>query len=110
MSHSDLASSGGISSTRSERPITLPIVDIFLALAPPPHAASSVYIQAMEGLSVDTDEVAVGDARFLYASSGISDAFAKGLFANEFPEAYPGAILRLCGTLGAGIPSHGESE
>jgi uncharacterized oxidoreductase len=33
--------------------------------------------QAMEGLAGDADEVAVGDARFLYGSAGTSETFAK---------------------------------
>ena len=36
--------------------------------------------EAMEGLSGDADEVPVGDAKFLYASSRTGDAFAKAFW------------------------------
>jgi hypothetical protein len=36
-----------------------------------------VEFEAMEGLAGDGDEVPVGDATFLHASSGTGDAFAK---------------------------------
>ncbi|MBZ5592226.1 MAG: SDR family NAD(P)-dependent oxidoreductase [Acidobacteriia bacterium] len=42
-----------------------------------PMALPQFIAEAMEGLSGDADEVPVGDAKFLYASAGTGDSFAK---------------------------------
>jgi uncharacterized oxidoreductase len=45
--------------------------------APSPMPLDRFIADAMEGLSTDADEVAVGDAKFLYAAGGPGEAFMR---------------------------------